>query len=52
MGGESPISYLARSRYADDLGLTGEDREMFHHFLIVLDAEYLDWRSELDKAAQ
>ena len=51
LGGETPVNYLAKSRYADDLGLSGEDRETFHHFLNVLDAEYLEWRAEHDKAA-
>jgi len=47
MGGEGPINYLARSRYADDLSLVGIDREIFHQFLTAIDAEYLDWRSQL-----
>lgn len=51
MGGATPITYLARSRYADELGLTGDDRETFHQFIALLDAEYLDWRSANDKAA-
>lgn len=51
MGGEAPISYLARTRYADDHGLTGDDRETFHTFLTALDAEYLEWRAETNPAA-
>lgn len=51
MGGEAPITYLAWSRYAEDLGLTGDDRDTFHQFLTALDAEYLAWRSEHDKGA-
>lgn len=50
MGGEAPISYLARSRYADDLGFRDADREMFHQFFTALDAEYLAWRAEHSKS--
>jgi len=50
MGGEAPISFVAKSRYADDLGLFGEDRLMFQTFLSELDAEYLAWRAEHNKA--
>lgn len=52
MGGATPVSYLAKSRYADDLGLTGEDRQTFHLLFNAIDAEYLDWCSARDKAAQ
>jgi len=52
LGGETPVTYLAKSRYADDLGLTGETLETFHHFFNAIDAEYLDWCSARDKANQ
>lgn len=51
MGGETPITYLAWARYADDIGLTGSDRDLFHRFLIALDVEYLDWLEATHKAA-
>lgn len=51
MGGETPITYLARTRYADDLGLDGDDRDTFNLFLSAIDDEYLVWRAETNKTA-
>jgi hypothetical protein len=41
-GGETPISYLAVSRYADDHGVGPDDIYLFRTFLAALDAEWLE----------
>lgn len=51
LGGASPIPYMARARYADDIGLIGDDRQMFMQLFTVVDDEFLDWRSATEKAA-
>lgn len=51
MGGETPITYMARTHYADELGLDGEDRDTFNLFLSAIDDEYLVWRAETNKTA-
>lgn len=40
-GGEGPISYLAKSRYAEDFGLAGLELRRFHHFMNAIDEEHL-----------
>lgn len=42
MGGETPISYAAISRYARDNGIAGEDFETFHQMLTAIDDEWLE----------
>lgn len=51
-GGESPITYIASSKYADDLGLTGDDRRRFFLFLNVLDGEHLEAVKRNEKEQQ
>ncbi|MCT7665665.1 hypothetical protein [Shinella kummerowiae] len=48
-GGETPISYLAISRYAADHDIAGDDFRWFLHFVQACDAEWLDYRSEQEK---
>lgn len=40
--GQSEISYVALSRYADDNGIHGRDFQLFHILLRAMDAEYLE----------
>jgi hypothetical protein len=42
LGGETPISYLAISRYAEDHGIGADDIHLFRLFMGALDAEWLD----------
>ncbi|QNQ62239.1 hypothetical protein IB024_00290 [Brucella sp. 6810] len=41
LGGESPISYMAISRFAADNGIAGADFTFFHRLLSALDDEWL-----------
>ncbi|WP_411756289.1 hypothetical protein, partial [Sinorhizobium meliloti] len=41
LGGETPISYGAISRYAGDHGIAGDDFADLLHFVQALDAEWL-----------
>ena len=52
LGGETPVSYLAKSRYSAEIGLTGEALDTFHYLFNAIDAEYLDWCGARDKAAK
>ncbi len=49
-GGEGPISYVAKSRYAEDFGLTGVELRRFHMFMNVIDEEHLVLSQERDAA--
>lgn len=42
MGGESPISYQAVSRYAEDHGIVGEEFVLFRIFIRVIDICHLE----------
>lgn len=42
-GGQTPISYLALSRYAADHGVTGEDFAIFQALMAALDAEWSEY---------
>ncbi|NTJ83371.1 hypothetical protein G6M50_36920 [Agrobacterium rhizogenes] len=46
MGGETPISYLAISRFAEDHGIRAEEFAQFKHFLQAIDAEWIKYVSE------
>ncbi|WP_312222565.1 phage tail assembly chaperone [Rhizobium rhizoryzae] len=46
MGGETPISYTAYARYADDHGIRGEEFEFFLKMMQAIDDEWLSWRAE------
>jgi hypothetical protein len=49
-GGEGPISYVAKSRYAEDFGLMGVELRRFHMFMNVIDEEHLVLAQERDAA--
>lgn len=46
MGGETPISYMAISRYARDNGITGNEFRVFHRLMTAVDAEWMAYRDE------
>mgnify|MGYP001366420030 CR=1 FL=1 len=52
MGGQTPISYLAISQYARDHGIIGSDFQTFHVLLTALDAEWLEYVAEQEKAKE
>jgi len=52
LGGEGPITYLAKSRYAEDLGLSGTDLRFFHLFMNVVDGEHLSQVGERAAASK
>lgn len=45
------IHYASISRYADDLGLAGDERRLMVFFVQQLDDEYLDFSRERLKEA-
>lgn len=49
LGGETPISYLAISRYAEDQGIGPDDIHLFRTFLAAVDAEWLAHVAEEEK---
>ncbi|RLP22268.1 hypothetical protein [Mesorhizobium sp. YM1C-6-2] len=42
LGGETPISYIAISRFAQDNEIPPADFTLFHRFMTAIDAEWLD----------
>lgn len=50
MGGMGPIYYTAISRYAEDLGLSRSEFDLFHRYLTEMDAEYVAHCAEVEKA--
>lgn len=42
MGGETPISYMAISRFARDNEIPPADFSLFHRFMTAIDAEWLE----------
>lgn len=50
MGGIGPIYYTAVSRYAEDLGLSRREFDVFLFYLVEMDAEYVDYCAEAEKA--
>ncbi|MGW6779439.1 hypothetical protein ACWF50_15555 [Brucella pseudogrignonensis] len=52
MGGESPISYIAVSRFASDNGIAGVDFTVFHRLLSAIDDEWLSYVSQKNGPTQ
>lgn len=42
MGGESPISYMAMSRFAEDHEIRGEDFARFRLFIKIIDGIHIE----------
>jgi hypothetical protein len=53
LGGETPISYIAISRYAEDHGIGPDDIHLFHTLIAAVDAEWLAYvAAEQERKAQ
>lgn len=50
MGGETPISYMAISRYGEDHSLQGEEFAQFKRLLQAIDAEWIEFVKEKGEA--
>ncbi|MCA0278446.1 MAG: hypothetical protein LCH86_20815 [Proteobacteria bacterium] len=47
-----PIPYMVITRYAENLGIVGNDFRLFHRLMTAIDDEWLSFRAKQKEAAK